>query len=438
MTARDLLNIKFNPDSFAKSFSIRKFDEHSIKLLENILKKHSVAINSPSPEDIKAVYDLFIRAINEDKLSQFESPRRCRKLAWAMTYIIKEKSHLEIAINMIDKNYRPSCMLGIFDSLLFLWENENIDILQIFLKKHLAEYEGKNKLLNILKLNQDYYCNKDSLTKAVISMQRQKIQLSEIWEWLGLPEKMHGYSYFGELGLAFIALSSSLNRPFIEDVVRFLKKHNNDQKNKKIVSILIEKLGIDAEEFVREPLQAYALQKWLDPRFVGGDVKWYDISEEARNIFIGWLNKKNLVIFFDVVAKACNDEKFADRRDFWLSYIRYISFCRPILRSDTKRYLTNDLNDPIVNQSNLIGGTRDQNVFIIQMGDYIFVEFSTVGACYVYHKDDCPFLLNKMRYRIEEFRDWDKARYRQVHIGSWEYSLSAWIQEKLGIMSTKY
>ena len=91
---------------------------------------------------------------------------------------------------------------------------------------------------------------------------------------------------------------------------------------------------------MRQPIQSYVLQKWGDPRIAGSD--WHGVSDEARQIFTRWITKEDLRFFFDVVAKACNDQKFAYRKAFWMAYLEHISFCRPVLRKNVEKLF----NDP--------------------------------------------------------------------------------------------
>ena len=157
-----------------------------------------------------------------------------------------------------------------------------------------------------------------------------------------------------------------------------MKKHNNDKTSRIILSKLIEKLGTDATEALRQPVQAYVLQKWGDPRIAGANIRWRDVPNEARSIFTRWITKEDLRFFFDVVAKACGDSKFEYRKAFWLAYLEHISFCRPVLRRDAEYLFRYDKNALEYYQdrrpSTLKGGTKDQHAFIIQMGRYTFVE----------------------------------------------------------------
>ena len=224
-------------------------------------------------------------------------------------------------------------------------------------------------------------------------------------------------------------------------MIEFVEKHRHDSTSRHILSSVIEKLGIDSAEDLRQPVQSYALREWQDPRITGGDVRWRGVSDNAKRICTQWITKEDLRFFFDVVAKACNDEKFAYRKAFWLAYLEKISFCRPVLRDDAE-YLFK--GDPEARQyfkerrpATLTGSARDQHAFIIQMGKHTIVEFSTAGACYVYRSGRCPFQLGRPTYRMSELRNRIRAAHRVVHFNSqdyyWQRDFEQWLRDEVGV-----
>ena len=271
-------------------------------------------------------------------------------------------------------------------------------------------------------------------------------QLSEVWSSLELPDHTHSYCYFGAVVEAYVALNNRLDREAVADIVNFFGKHKDDKTRRAVLSKIIEKLRINASEDLRQPVQSYVLRKWGDPRITGGEVRWRGVSDEAKQIFTRWITKEDLRFFFDVVAKACDDNKFAYRKAFWLAYLEHISFCRPVLRRDAE-YLFR--NDPQTLQyyrerrpAALTGGNRNQHAFIIQMGDHTFIEFSTAAACYVYDNADRRFSLDTSDYTMDTWRrnslrNKSSAKHRVSHSYSenysWQERLASWINRELGI-----
>ena len=448
-STKKLLQFEFNTDAFARRVpQLTAIPSERLAVLKKIIKDHDGSgSDPPNQESLHQIYQLF-KSTPLNRLSlEFDSLRRTRQLVWALTYTenglprIVDTPKLHNALQLIEKRFRISSVLGIFDALMKAWDTPNTGMLRVFLKKHLTHYTGSRKVVQKLKANMAWYCEENSTTQLAMHLLRSQKKLSDVWTYLELPEYMHGYPYFGAVATAYTFLNNRFDQGTVEDVVDFVKKHNNDQTSRIVLSQLIEQLGTNATETLRQTLQSYVIQNWQDPRIAGADVRWRDVSDEARQIFTKWITEEDIRFFFDVVAKACNDQKFAYRKAFWLAYFEHITFCRPVLRKNAE-YLFH--HDPQALQyyrdrspAELKGGNRDQHAFIIQMGDYTFVEFSTAGACYVYHNSDLPFEIGDSEYRMDELRSQSWAEHRVIHNGSekysWQDGFASWLEREIGI-----
>ena len=448
-TAKELLRFEFDADAFERRASqLVSTPTKQLAVLKSIIKDcEGEGHDMPDQESLRQIYQLFKNTPLNRLSSEFDSLRRTRQLAWALTYTedglprIVDTPKLRNALQLIEKRFRISSVLGIFDALMKAWDTPNTRMLRVFLKKHLTHYTGSRKFVQKLKTNMAWYYEENSVTQFATHLFRSQKKLSDVWTYLELPDYTHGYPYFGAVATAYAALNNQLNRETVADIIDFIRKHNNDKTSRTVLSKLIEHLGIEASEVLRQPVQSYALQKWQDPRIAGGDIHWRDISDEARQIFTRWITKEDLRFFFDVVAKACNDPKFAYRKAFWLAYLEHISFCRPVLRKDAEYLFTNDQQALQYYQdrqpATLTGGNRDQHAFIIQIGNYTFIEFSTAGACHVYHNRDLPFELGNSEYRMDELRSQLWAEHRVIHSGSekysWQSKFASWLEYEIGI-----
>lgn len=447
-SAKKLLEFNF----FASQFAARApkplaVPTEQLATLEKIIEMHDEGPAPPNRENLREVYYQFIRTPARKFFSEFNSLRQTRQLVWALTYTeddlprIVDTSKLQNALQLIEKNFRSTMLPGIFNALLQAWDTPNTASLRGFLKKHLTGYTGSRKSILKLKTNMAWYCEADSPTNLAMSLIRSSNKLSEVWTFLELPDSMHRYAYFGEVAAAYTTLSNQMSRKHVEDVVAFVKKHNNDETSRIVLSKLIEKLGGDAAESLRQPVQSYVLQDWQDPRIAGADVRWRDVSDKARQIFTQWITKEDLRFFFDVVAKACNDPKFAYRKAFWMAYFERITFCRPVLRGDAEYLFRNDPQAMRYYRdrrpAELKGGNSNQHAFIIQMTEFTFVEFSTAGACYVYRNANLPFELGDAEYRMDELRSKQEAIHRVIHHKSedyyWQSDFESWLEAAIGI-----
>ncbi len=451
-SAKKILEFDFNADVFARRApQPSKPSQQNLDILEEIVKKHgNDGYEPPNQEDLRQIYHLFIQTSRDGKLyREFDNRKRIRQLTWALTFSEKNQPRivdtpqLHDALQLIEERFRISYLPGIFNALLQTWDAPNASMLRAFIKKHLTDYNGSRKFARELKTNMKWYCEENSATQLATELLRSNKKLSDTWSFLELErhEDTHCYRYFGAIAEAFISLNKNINRDVLADVSNFLERHNNDQTSRSVLSGVIEQLGINAPEDLRQPVQSYVLQKWQDPRIVGPDVKWHGVSKEARKIFTKWLTEADLEFFFDIVAKACNDQKFAYRKAFWLAYLEHITSCRPVLRKNVEKLF---IEDPEALQyynerrpATLTGGSSNQHAFIIQIGEYTFVEFSTAGACYVYRNSNLPFELSDSAYTMGELKNQLWARYKMNHFSaekySWQRKFESWIYNELGV-----
>ena len=456
-TAKELLRFSFNASVFGRrtynDWDVQSTSDKLSKKLKEIENRHRSGMRKGArPEDIQKIYYRFIQTSKTSELRQcFSNRASARKLAWALTYseshapynrsIVSNTGRLENALTIIEKNVSTSALLGVFDALLQVWDKTNAGLLRAFLSKQLTSYTGQRRFVRKLKTNIAWYCDENGVTQLAANLLRDEIKIADVWTYLELPNHMHSYPYFGFIAEAYTELNRHIGRPFLEDVVRFIELHKDEKNSRTILSKLIEQLGTDASEHLREPVQSYVLRTWQDPRITGASVRWRGVSNNARKVFERWITKDDLRLFFDVVAKACNDSKFKYRREFWMSYLEHISFCRPVLRNDVERILSNNPKALQYYQTRrpatLKGGTQDQHAFIIQMRKHTFVEFSTAGACYVYKDDDRPFHMNASEYYMSRLRYPEQAVHRVIHSGSegyfWQSRFKSWIGRNLRI-----
>ena len=452
-SAKKLLQFDFNDSTFARRAPQPiKISQQTLNILDDVMQKHGDAEHElPDRENLRQIYHSFIDTHRTGRLhTEFDSLRRVRQLAWALTYSedrlprIVDTPQLSVALQLIENRFRVSALPGVFNALLEAWETPNARSLRAFVKQHLNDYNGSRKFVQKLKANMSWYCEENGATQLAMKLLRERVKLSEVWSVLELPDHTHSYPYFGAVAEAYIALNRRTDRETVADVIEFVEKHNNDKTGRVVLSKLIESLGYDASEHLRQPIQSYVLREWGDPRITGGEVRWRGVSDEAKQVFTRWITTQDLRFFFDVVAKACNDHKFEYRKAFWLAYLEHISFCRLVLRQNAEYLFRDNLHYQGQKRSiaTLNGGSSDQHAFILQMGNHTFVEFSTNAACYIYENSELPFRLGASEYTMDtspssSLRNEWRATHRVIHYNSedyyWQENLESWINNELEI-----
>ena len=303
-SVKKLLQFDFDADAFARRapkpipISPERFAD-----LEKIQREHTHMCNIPEREDLRQIYHLFFNAIRTGRLrTEFDSPRRVRQLAWALTYSedklprIVDIPELRDALQLIEDQFRMSQLHGVFNALLQAWDAWGAGLLRVFVRRHLADYGGRQKFFQNLKANLAWYCEESGANRLAMSLSQGQMKLSAVWSCLNLPNHMHGYRYFGIVGKAYVKerfeSNHRLEHNTVTDVIEFVKMHRDDKTNRAIVSTVIEKLAIDAPKDLRQPVQSYVLRNWGDPRVAGGTVRWRDVSDKALRILRVGLQKK--------------------------------------------------------------------------------------------------------------------------------------------------
>ena len=152
-------------------------------------------------------------------------------------------------------------------------------------------------------------------------------------------------------------------------------------------------------------LKQIALEYWGNPQLISRNKGWLLHVEKPVLLMVqSWFAKDDLKLFFELL-KGNRDVDEA-RLFYWLRYTNQMSYTRIVLGIDSQ-----ESKDPAYVEfrtknarrlSQLTGaGARDNNAIIMQIGDYLFVEYSKVGAVYPYHHARAPFNPEKHTLNIE-------------------------------------
>ena len=253
-SARDLLQFNFDADAFARRTPRpNAIPPERIAALERIMREHDGISEIPERENLFQIYHLFFNAIRTGSLhTEFDSLRRIRRLAWALTYSedglprIVDTPELRDALQLIEDRFSISALLGVFHALLEVWGTRNAEMLREFVIRHLANYGGRRRFVLNLRANLAWYCEENGGTQLAMNLLRTQEKLSDVWSYLNLPDYMQGYRYFGAVAEAYVALNRHLDRESVADIVTFVEMHKDDRTNRAIVSRAIEELGIGA------------------------------------------------------------------------------------------------------------------------------------------------------------------------------------------------
>ncbi len=166
---------------------------------------------------------------------------------------------------------------------------------------------------------------------------------------------------------------------------------------------------------------------WKNPKLKAAGIAtaWNQVPEAVWRMVMGWVNERNLRDFFDILAAR----RHADhgRLKFWSRYMNQISWTRLVFGSETIWQKNHNAGIRALLESEegayaTLRGTSD--AFLMQIENYIFVEFTKTGAVYAYNSNDLKFDLYAPSY-IGTTADLRCGYYsdnmlRIVHRDGWE------------------
>ncbi len=145
---------------------------------------------------------------------------------------------------------------------------------------------------------------------------------------------------------------------------------------------------------------------WKNPKLKAAGIAtaWNQVPESVWRMVMGWVNERNLRDFFDILAAR----RHADhgRLKFWSRYMNQISWTRLVFGSETIWQKNHNAGIRALLESEegtyaTLQGAPDKELdaFLMQIGEYIFVEFSKTGnGAYAYRASDLAFNLHADSY----------------------------------------
>jgi hypothetical protein len=477
-----ILNFKFELKDFLR-FVPKPKENVKAKAVEHLKQIKGEKLSAPPINRVSEIYRKFIDIVLKGiqvLREGFKTRRDIKTLAWCLYHKEDKKPYdiqiakskfMSYAIQLFEDKYSHSILVPICENLLMEWGSSESEIFRGFVKKYISTYNGKRNLLHVIKYNEEWFLNhRGDINLASYLIEGNK-KLSEVWNFLNLPEHIYQYEYFSHLAIQYtnLLLKRDYSLTHIEDIIEFLNKHNNRLADKRVLSLVIVNLGTEASQEYKDLLKNYVLEKIGDPVIESNWYPWPEASYKekenllrARDIFNEWINVEGIEMFFDKISRTIDPEDFKYRKAFWLAYAKYIEAFK-IAGDRSLRYSLerDDKTRGIVkNRFAILGSAeRDQCAFIFKIRGYVFVEFGKKGAAFYAYRASNPFAprLDKQLYSIYELRkhsemaylmreeDNNKIRYyregRYSHFASkeyfWQERLSWWLDKVLEISPTK-
>lgn len=241
-------------------------------------------------------------------------------------------------------------------------------------------------------------CDKAADRYALDYMRGDESAVKRLSEDLGIPEA----SWFWQ-ALVLSAVQRSADQPddrFKSSLPRLLALINlRPVYRDEALEVLLTRYHRCSDTSVHPELRDYVVRKdvWRNPklRAAGLATAWNRVGDDVWRMALQWVNKANLRDFFQVLAARRKSDE--GRLEFWSRYMEQIAWTRLIFSAETKAlaYSNEAIRNLIAREEDsyvTMSANADVDAFMMQLGDYLVVEFSRQpNAAYVYKANELPF-----------------------------------------------
>ncbi len=160
---------------------------------------------------------------------------------------------------------------------------------------------------------------------------------------------------------------------------------------------LLERYAKTQPLMLHHELRNFAVEHWKNPWLPINQNRWALVSESTRKMVGSWLKLDLMKSFFELLsADGSNDTR---RLDFWIRYIdeindMYFALGRHATKNQEASFVA--IRNKMAGRLLGLSGTgRENNAFIMTIGNTVFVEFGMYGnAAYIYPLHKLPFELD--------------------------------------------
>jgi hypothetical protein len=191
---------------------------------------------------------------------------------------------------------------------------------------------------------------------------------------------------------------------------------------------LLDRYRESASPTLHAELRDAAVDAWGNPWLSVNAAKWSSVREDARRMVAEWLKLALIQKFFSLLAEdGRNDTR---RLNFWESYHQSIHAMYFALGDNALTHPGPDYKDARKQMEGLLmtltqGGSRDNNAFIMCIGEHVVVEFGVKGnACHIFKRDRLPFKLSGAvagnSSALKHHSHVERLLHKDGNMGTWE------------------
>lgn len=423
-------------------------------LKSNLTKLKRIEDNMPVDNEMKVEpksVDEIIRKVirlskNHDYSPDNWSFFELRVVSYYLKNLCSHHNGYLFAIDLLDNNWKDLFFSGIVIFLMNSWhsiEPELKEKTSRLLVSRLQKYSGRNKRYNIFKANANLLEMAGPIRMSALISQKG-LNLNDAPRILGFKSSNLKQQYYSDVIIRYVKNNRIKDLDFIEEI---FKLNDLDRTKKLVLAHLVGMENDSPDALFRTKLCRFAngilgditLSATWAP-FVGATQEDVDILLRAKRLINIWFTQKSIETFFEICVQD------ADRKNFWLRYVDKINAFKIVGSLLVKRNLmsSNKLGGMLMKQFIETNSQVSQtSALVLFINDKMMIEFSDVGALYVYElthsmvgfvkKGNVNSTNDLKEMSIGQLMDHDfyYPYGRMTHRGQWQERLSMWLADQV-------
>jgi hypothetical protein len=429
-----------------------KIISKNVRILQQIESTLNVENQvAPSQKTIQEIINqVLTQAPNGDKDVPW-SAHELRILSYYMALLQGNDVAYMYALELLERNWKNLYVSGLIHYVMNSWNLIRKDYREAvcrLIRKKLESYEGSNKRYLCFR-NYSNFFDEDGPTRMLALLQAKNENILNAPLILGFKPSAFAQSFYSDIVIRYFDKIKNIDLSFMEDV---LKKNNHDRTRKMVFANLVIRAEREQSFFDQTQIAKFANRILGDVTssstwapFVGSSAEDVAKLKEAKELINQWYARRIIEEFFDYVQDK-------ERKSFWLQYVEYVKDFRIVGSELVKYNLRKNSHIEELTQKYFIltnSSVSRTAALVLCIRNKIIVEFSDLGAIYVYNREN-P-ILNFIKYgRLYGgidllkipllpllvdysygFYDCSTEEGRLPHMKDWQNRVSYWINEKL-------
>lgn len=403
----DTLKFYFSPVAFKQTadaiipVTLIKQQENRIKRLQKITEDiGESSFSFPKGNAISQAFLKFKKSILDSNIS-FDR-RELRTLTYSINHnesdfrtIFSNEHELEYLLLLLNRYWRDSFFIGIFDCYLKNWETKDkksLIVLEKFILQKLETYSGNRKTILSIKNNSKFFNIQNGNLLLGDFLSKSNKTILDATKILGVPESWISYPYFSMVIVTYYEKQKEKAFDEINNLTDFLIEHNYSKTNKRLISKLIILANNPQYQNYQDIIKNLAIKFIGDPAIPSNWSPFENATEserfnllEARNIFEEWIAKQFIDIFFRI---CINDDR---RKKFWLNIASKNRITFKVYGSASLKLMLkheSKINNFLNNRFIVVESKKNISAFVLYVGNYILIEFSDAGYAFYAYKSN--------------------------------------------------